>query len=349
LLQGWNQIANPFTYAVDWIDDTDASENQYIKGPIKWDGTKYVGLGQTGGDTTQFTELLPWDGYFVYNSANSNQVLTIDPLRSTTLKKPVFNSNAPALLSTGWKINFRAKSGNFEDIYNYLGASDESSDFEDKYDLPELPIIGDYVSLYFLHRLDDGRIVPYTIDYRSNSDEGFVWSMHIKCNVKSKQNSLTWIPDNLPENYKMALLDITNNIIVDMDKVTYRFNNNYEEYPVKFMIFVGTAEFVDGELDKEKSKLPNRFQLSQNYPNPFNPSTTIKYQLVRQSEVTLEIYNILGEKVKTLINKRIYNTGRHEIVWDGTNNAGKLVSSAVYIYRIRVGDFVKSKKMTLIR
>jgi len=349
LLQGWNQIANPFTFAVDWIDDTNAGENQYIKGPIKWDGTKYVGLGQMDGDTTQFTELLPWDGCFVYNAANSNQVLTIDPLRSTTLKKPVLNYNAPALLSTGWKINFRAQSGSFADIYNYIGTTNESIDFEDKYDLPELPVIGDYVSLYFEHKLEDGRILPYTIDYKSYSDEGSAWPMQIKSNIKNKKNTLTWIPENLPENYKIALLDITHNKIVDMNKESYELNNDYEEYPVKFMVFVGTADFVNEELEKEKNKLPNKFLLSQNYPNPFNPSTTISYQLTRQSEVILEIYNILGEKVKTLINKQVYDTGRHEVIWDGTNNAGVLVSSAVYIYRIKVSDFVKSKKMILIR
>ncbi len=345
---GWNQIANPFIFPIDWLKHSNANENPNIKGPIKWDGNQYIGIGQTDGDSTQFTELLPWDGYFVYNAATSNQILTIDPSHSTTINKPITINN-PLMLNNGWKINFTVRSGSNKDNYNYIGASAEASDLEDKYDLPELPVIGDYVSLFFDHELQNGRIYPYTIDYKSYSDEGHIWTMRIKSNINNKQNILEWIPENIPEEFEIALLDITHNTEVDIDKNSYNFKNQYEQHPVKFKVFVGTEDFVNRELSKEKNKLPNKFHLSQNYPNPFNSSTTIGYSLARQSKVTLEIFNILGKKIKTLLSNQVYDSGRHKVSWDGSNNTGKSVSSGVYFYRIRTEKYVKSKKMALLR
>jgi len=93
---------------------------------------------------------------------------------------------------------------------------------------------------------------------------------------------------------------------------------------------------------------PVSFALFQNYPNPFNPNTTIKYQLAERVKVRLEIYNILGQKIKTLV-QTVQNTGLHQVVWDGKNDNGKQVSSSVFIYRIKADSFNKTRKMILIR
>lgn len=79
------------------------------------------------------------------------------------------------------------------------------------------------------------------------------------------------------------------------------------------------------------------FKLSQNYPNPFNPSTTISYDIKGAQNVTLKIYNTLGQEVKTLVNTR-QNAGNYKVQWDGKDNAGKSVASGVYIYRLEAGD-----------
>jgi cysteinyl-tRNA synthetase len=90
------------------------------------------------------------------------------------------------------------------------------------------------------------------------------------------------------------------------------------------------------------------YKLFQNYPNPFNPETTIKYELPKISDVSLKIYSILGQEVKTLINQR-KPAGYHKITWDGKNKNGIKVSSGIYIYRISTGDFVSVKKMVLMK
>lgn len=93
---------------------------------------------------------------------------------------------------------------------------------------------------------------------------------------------------------------------------------------------------------------PVTYKLEQNYPNPFNPTTTINYAIPRASEVTLKVFNMMGQEVKTLVSKK-QNAGIHQVQWDGTNNSGTLVSTGLYMYRIEAGDFVKIKKMMLIK
>ena len=94
--------------------------------------------------------------------------------------------------------------------------------------------------------------------------------------------------------------------------------------------------------------LPNRYSISQNYPNPFNLSTAIRYTIPKRSKVTISIYNVMGRKVNTIVveSKR---TGSHTAYWDGADKAGKVVSSGVYFYRIRAGDFVETKRMLLLK
>ncbi|UCE19628.1 MAG: VCBS repeat-containing protein [Gemmatimonadota bacterium] len=97
--------------------------------------------------------------------------------------------------------------------------------------------------------------------------------------------------------------------------------------------------------------VPTEFYLSQNYPNPFNPTTSIQYSVVSDQvppHVTLKIYNILGQDVRTLINE-IQEPGYYAAVWDGRDEGGREVSSGVYYFRLIAGHFGKTKSMVLLR
>ena len=94
--------------------------------------------------------------------------------------------------------------------------------------------------------------------------------------------------------------------------------------------------------------IPRKFFLSQNYPNPFNPTTTIVYGLPKAANVHLDIYNLLGQRVTTLINE-YQKAGYNRIIWDGKDQAGNGVSSGVYFYRIEAGNFNESKKMLMLK
>jgi len=93
---------------------------------------------------------------------------------------------------------------------------------------------------------------------------------------------------------------------------------------------------------------PNLFLLHQNYPNPFNPETTIQFELPQNTHVRLEIYNLLGQRVTTLLDKH-KPAGHHTLKWDGKDQMGNDVASGIYFYKLVAGDFCQIKKMVLTR
>jgi len=95
--------------------------------------------------------------------------------------------------------------------------------------------------------------------------------------------------------------------------------------------------------DNGVSAIPTELTLNQNYPNPFNPTTTIEYSISRTSQVTLKVYNLLGQEVVTLVNKK-QKAGQHEIEFDGSK-----LASGVYMYNLKAGETSVTKKMVLIK
>ena len=105
-------------------------------------------------------------------------------------------------------------------------------------------------------------------------------------------------------------------------------------------------ENVTGVSDE--TEIPSVFSVSQNYPNPFNPSTTIEFGLPEASFVSIRIYNMLGQEVKTLLSSD-FNAGTYRTVWNGTDNYGNKVASGTYIYRVTANNHVATKKLILLK
>ncbi|MDP6755997.1 MAG: T9SS type A sorting domain-containing protein, partial [Candidatus Marinimicrobia bacterium] len=106
--------------------------------------------------------------------------------------------------------------------------------------------------------------------------------------------------------------------------------------------------FGAGNTDIILKPVPKEFALHQNYPNPFNPVTTINYDLPQQTHVNLMIYDILGREVVKLVSSEI-PAGYQSVVWNTRNNLGAPVSAGIYFYQIQTKDFVKTKKMVLLK
>jgi hypothetical protein len=96
------------------------------------------------------------------------------------------------------------------------------------------------------------------------------------------------------------------------------------------------------------AEIPTKYSLDQNYPNPFNPNTLINYAIPKQSHVKLDVYNILGQRVITLVDTD-KPAGFYSVTWNGQNTDGKEVSSGLYFYRISARDYNEIKKMVLIK
>ncbi|MCH7886476.1 MAG: CHRD domain-containing protein [Candidatus Marinimicrobia bacterium] len=111
---------------------------------------------------------------------------------------------------------------------------------------------------------------------------------------------------------------------------------------IRGQILSGIGTPIIGVEDEQRI-VPNSFSLRQNYPNPFNPRTMIEYTLPNSVKVLLTVYNLLGEEVTRLIDKRI-PAGVHQVTWDASN-----IASGMYFYKLQAGDFVRTRKMVLLK
>ena len=110
-----------------------------------------------------------------------------------------------------------------------------------------------------------------------------------------------------------------------------------------------TDPFTSYTAIDDEIAVPKTYALLQNYPNPFNPTTTIPFTLAKSGKVTLSIYNVLGQKVRTLLNNEIASAGTHVVKWDGLDNTGSRAASGVYFYKIQSGKFSAVQKMILMK
>jgi hypothetical protein len=114
--------------------------------------------------------------------------------------------------------------------------------------------------------------------------------------------------------------------------------------PYCYHVFDTTSDVrtIDGP------NLPTTYSLSQNYPNPFNPVTEIHFEIPKRSHVTLTVYNVVGQKVATLVDKELM-PDRYVVDWDGVSDSGAKVATGVYFYKLQAEGFVETKKMMLLK
>jgi hypothetical protein len=105
---------------------------------------------------------------------------------------------------------------------------------------------------------------------------------------------------------------------------------------------------VDSNEETKEQTLARTFELFQNYPNPFNPTTNIQYQISSSGLVEIQVFNITGELVKTLVSTN-QSAGKYSVTWDGKDNTNTTVATGIYIYRVMHANSVLSKKMLLLK
>ncbi len=172
-----------------------------------------------------------------------------------------------------------------------------------------------------------------TGNYRLNeSDE-----VTIQVQSSNYPLSITVSDLNYEEGYGYVLQEIISGVEVASHKIVDG---------VKIVISNENVSLL--KITKRLQAIPTSFKLAQNYPNPFNPSTMIKYDLPETRNVTLVIYNALGEQVRTLVSG-MQDAGYYSILWDAKNDLGSKVGSGVYIYALRAGNYYSVKKMMLLK
>jgi hypothetical protein len=131
----------------------------------------------------------------------------------------------------------------------------------------------------------------------------------------------------------------------------YRTGIVMMDYPgpeLIYFIICHNPKIPSSADDPDLASLPTSYDLAQNYPNPFNPSTTIEYDLPALSHVTVEILNVLGQRVRMLVDRE-EPAGSYTVMWDGNDDRGQPVSTGVYFYRIETDGYLASRKMLLLK
>ncbi len=139
-----------------------------------------------------------------------------------------------------------------------------------------------------------------------------------------------------------------NLLLAESDESGGAHNADYVQMLLDDAINKANPIITDVGDDGEDVALPESYSLSQNYPNPFNPTTSIQFYLPQAAPVRLEVFNLLGQRVRLLVERHM-SPGEQVVSWDGTNDAGTHVASGVYFYRLTANEFSATREMILLK
>ena len=358
---GWNLVGNPFGATIDWDDDGNWTKTNVDNTIYVWDPAANGGNGEylswNGSSGTLGSGLIaPFQGFWIKANAVS-PVLKVDRAARTTggtfLRKQASVSDPP-------EISFEVSAEGLSKVTNIMFSPNASinKDNEDAYRLT--PFSASRIDAYTL--LEDGtqfdiNALPVDLENRYRIPlqiNGFLNGQPIIGDFTIK-----WVGiEDVPDEWIIKLIDKETGEEFDLleegtDNSYTFFYTTREKYApntpgrnmkllskstntaTRFTVLVTTADI--------EARIPQELFLHQNYPNPFNPTTIIEFGLDQDSDVLLEVFDILGRKIQTLASGR-FSAGRYPIQFDARS-----LASGVYIYRLRAQNKILTEKMTLIR
>jgi hypothetical protein len=340
LRRGWNDIGNPFNFAVEWRDIfvASATDTQKVFGPYTYQGDWLLKV--------DLDKMLPWEGYTFYTEYDDIS-LTIPPLEArTALQK---SAKRYKFKNTDWYYSIAVKIDNAMDSGNYFGFSERATkEWDYDYDFVEPPNVGSYVSLAFPHEEYELFADRYTSDFR-NTQEGDIWHFEVSSNMTDKEAELSFHKHKpLPANYHLTLVDQEANLSVNLlADSSYSFWISAREPVRHFKIIVGDDNFINAQ-QHEMPEEPSEYSLVQNYPNPFNGSTMISYELKKTIQVKIAIYNLLAQRVKFIYEGK-QEKGYHQYRWDARDDNDRELGTGIYILRLETSEFTSTRKMIFMR
>ncbi|WP_185957199.1 T9SS type A sorting domain-containing protein [Gracilimonas mengyeensis] len=358
---GWTLLGNPFSVPVSWdaISRTDLNDAIYVWDPNDDTGdggqanqssgswkTRVNGVGDFDGT------IAPFQGFFVQADGSGSPSISFEQDDKTTGSATFLGkSGEPDALV---RLELR---GHSMTNSTWLKFSNEGSMQKNKGDAFQLePFSADYALLST--KKEDGSLL----------DIGHYPTGHNQINIpltasasKSGEYSLTPTNWSLPDDMKLFLNDRENQKSILLKKAaSYWFSieapatkktqkmavKNLTSYPDSTERFSLSFQpiYADAVSNEPNKSIPSSFSLQQNYPNPFNPVTEISYKLPNQTNVQLEVFDAMGRSVNVLVHNKTQAAGSHSVTFDASH-----LSSGVYLYRLKAGDVVLTKKLTLIK
>jgi len=362
---GWWLIGNPYDKRVDWDAVYAASDFTYIH-PEYWTWSEKEGYkfySPTLGGHGEDNYIDSWRGYLINTRPGnpavvSNIIYPQDGTLETFVAK--FKPSAEKVKTINpaefaLRISVSAVNGSDRrvDTYNYLSVNNLATDGLCDYDIvePNIPTPGGTIKAFFDY--SGSRLARDTKQNFSFSSKD--WTFVVRDIPAGMQVTISWPRDrvptaddvscgvmNLDSRWNLSMTDITTGEHVNM-RETFSYTFTSTSSPRRFTMTLG-----DVPLEVEERKLPEEFALSANKPNPFNATTEFTVALPAKANVTVEVFDLLGQKVSTLVDGEM-EAGFQRIIWNGRDINGREVPSGIYLYKVTAGDFKQTRKMTLIK
>lgn len=342
---GWNQVGSPYPFNITWNNNVEVPAGadlaiHYRSRPPTSEG--WTDLWNSDSPGVDFT-LEPWEGYAI-----NNRGTTPVTIRFYADGIPASAAPANSAEAIDWLLVLHAESNGFA-ARTAVGSATDANAEVDRYDNAVPPVMTeDDVQMYFARPQWQVDATRFASDFRPVDSQGGQWPLTIfSPSGAAVLSSFEKIA--LPSNFSAMLVDRKYG-------ETYQLQENREiilsqllaDETDRFMILVGTDEYLNNTVAEIDLTVPSAFKLWQNYPNPFNPETTMAFQLTGESHVLLTIYNVLGQRVKTLINEQ-RPAGAYRLSWDGTDESGRQTVSGVYFYRLEAQGKNEIRKMLKIQ
>ncbi|MDX1638446.1 MAG: T9SS type A sorting domain-containing protein [Balneolaceae bacterium] len=365
---GWNLVGNPFGATIDWDAASGWTRSNLDASLYIWNASANNGNGayqswNGSSGTLPDGKVAPWQGFWVKANAPSPVLEISDEARSAG---GVFRKAKPvpkiSLQLSGAELTSRA-------VIMFDERAGAGKEPMDAWKLE--PLTDRYLGLY---TTDTGGNALEINALPLEIDTPLELKLGMKGTIQEKQYTLGWNPQQLPATWNKGSIRLTDRftgqVLYLQSAGEYNFNavatmqnrtkpGNREEYdelppaghgPVPGVLktkesnqrFLLTID-PRGEHHRDQAELPEKPELSQNYPNPFNPATVIRYAVAERGPVSLKVYDVLGREVSTLV-ERTQAPGWYRVKFSGAS-----LSSGMYIYRLKVGGNIITRKMTLVK
>ena len=323
---GWNIIGNPFDKDVAWADVL------ALNGlPPTTQLTMYT--GSYGSSST----LSAFNGYYFLNDSDLTTLEIPYPFGSVLQPH-----GKPA---TQWTLQLSLRTGTNSDPENYVGIAPTVMKGMNALTYHKPPFFMDQAFLYFRHPEWDPKRPWFSSDFRPELGDGQTWDFEVRNPSSGTASIRTSDVNSLPDGIGAVLINMDNSEPYDL-KLHPVYSYATVSSVMQFRLIVGTQAYITREVGKLK---PQSYELEQNFPNPFNPTTSIGFKLPKASSIRLEVYSILGQKVRTIAEGN-FQPGVYTYLWDGTDERNSRVASGVYFYRLMAdGGMVQTKKMILAK
>jgi hypothetical protein len=303
--------------------------------------------------------LEPWAGYFVFNGTATRDTLLVPPVGAPDAEPTTSGPAALAGTGLGPSANETAKSAG-DGAYTvelqahtdgtthpvWIGLRPDAKAGRDALDFAQAPPVRPAVRLSILESLD-GRAVRHAGSFKPLDTNGRTWTLQLSraAGTRSPETVQLHLQEDgtPPTGQQRYLLDLDRE-----QRLVPGQTLSLEPGETRSLKLILGSESYAEQASDGISLTAFQNELRGNAPNPFDGATTLSYVLATDQEVTLSIYNVLGQRVRTLVQGR-KKRGLHRVTWDGTTEYGQPAGSGVYFYRLQGEDFTATRKMVLVR